>query len=204
MARRRTPISLSALADIRSWAPPRGGEIDLSAVEQAIVESQRRFHLSEPAYDPHQAALLVQRIRSQGVRAVEIPFAPANLTAMANVLLSSFRERRVDLYRDEQLVQDLLRLNIVQKSYGYRIESPRGGAGGHGDKATAFTLALMRAAEIVKTLPSGEPMVWRGAFARRSETPDYSGSPRRSGTPIFGTGTQLAIEDRPARGFRFR
>ena len=55
--------------------------------------------------------------------------------------LEAFSERQLDLYPDPQLRADLHSLRVVEKSYGVRLDSPRG-VNGHGDCATALAIAL--------------------------------------------------------------
>src|SRR5262249_36555640 len=71
-----------------------------------------------------------------------ITFTGANLTAMATMVLDTFNSSSIGLYRHEQLILDLGRLRVEEKSYGLRLSSPRGPSG-HGDLATALALALL-------------------------------------------------------------
>lgn len=129
------------LAHCQSWAPGVTGRVDLPAVEATVIELAKRFN-APVYYDPYQCELLAQRARRQGVRMVEVPFSGGNLNRMASDLLDVFRSRRLDLYPDSGLLRDLRRLTIVEKSYGFRLESTRD-ADGHADKATSLALALL-------------------------------------------------------------
>ncbi|MCH8044011.1 MAG: hypothetical protein IID44_09870 [Planctomycetes bacterium] len=57
-------------------------------------------------------------------------------------MIESFTDRRIDLYPNEPLQRDLTRLRVEEKSYGYRLTSPRD-EHGHGDLASAFSFALL-------------------------------------------------------------
>ena len=59
-------------------------------------------------------------------------------------------DRRLSLYADADLRRDVHRFRIVEKSYGFRIESPHDSEG-HGDMGSAFALAMLAASEIAAT-----------------------------------------------------
>jgi hypothetical protein len=152
------------LAWIQSWAPGPGGQVDLSAVENAVLAAHNRFNLAAVNYDPHQCALLAQRATAAGVPMVETSFTGSNLDAMASGLLEVFKAREVDLYLDPALVADLGKLRIVERSFGYKLEAPRD-ATGHADRATALTLAVLGARRFAwtpaPTVP-GDLLCWPG------------------------------------------
>jgi hypothetical protein len=78
------------LAYMRSWKPPRRGEIDFGPIENAVLDAHSRFGLNAVYYDPHQAGYLAQRLRKRGVRMVEVPFTARNKQNMARDLLEAF------------------------------------------------------------------------------------------------------------------
>lgn len=129
------------LVDVTIWQPPRGGKIDIEPIEAAVLAAHERFGLSGLAFDPWQAAYAAERLRKAGVPMVEVPFVPSNLASMAQCTLDVFNDRRIDLYDHPQLLTDLRALRVVERQYGIRLESPRGPSG-HGDAATALSLAL--------------------------------------------------------------
>ena len=147
-----------ALADCRSWTPPKGGQIDLAAIESAIVIVHRRFHLQCLWVDPFQAILMSQNLRRQHLVCEPMDFVGKNLNLMASTLLDVFNSRSIDLYNEPQLIRDLGRLTIVEKSYGYKLESTRD-ADGHADRATALAIALPAAAKLAhyKAFTCGVP-----------------------------------------------
>ena len=63
---------------------------------------------------------------------------------LAAALLEGFNSRNIVLFDDDDLIADLKQLRVVERNYGYRLESPRSSRG-HGDRATAFALALLAA-----------------------------------------------------------
>src|SRR5690606_21523037 len=105
---------------------------------------KRRYSLTSVGYDPHQAALMAQRLTRQGVRMDEVPFVGKNLDLMATTLLETFRSKIIDLYDCDRLITDLQRLTIVEKSFGMKLESISD-ADGHADSAIALAIALPKA-----------------------------------------------------------
>ena len=137
------------LAWCMSGAPGADGQIDLMAIERAVLEARQRFRLSGVYYDPTQAALMAQRLSRQGVRMHEVPFVGKNLSEMAWTLLQLFASYEIELYRSpldssKDLVRDLGRLTIVERPFGYKLESARDETG-HADLAVALAIALPRA-----------------------------------------------------------
>ena len=119
------------------------------AVERAVLDARQRFRLSGVYYDPTQAALMAQRLSRMGVPTHEVPFVGKNLNEMAWTILQLFASCEIELYRSHfdsssDLVRDLGRLTIVERTFGYKLESARDETG-HADLAIALAIALPRA-----------------------------------------------------------
>jgi len=134
------------LAYTQTWTPPPGGSVDLIDLEDKVRAVARRFRCPVN-FDPWQSELLKQRLRGI-VNMREVTFTGSNLQAMASFTLESFNSRSIALYPDEELLTDLRRLRVIEKSYGFRLESPRDGTG-HGDLGTAFQLAMLGVKSLV-------------------------------------------------------
>jgi len=130
------------LADVQAWRATKLVKVDLEQVEAAVLAAHRRFNFQAVNYDPWQCELLAARLVRQGVRMVPTPFVASSLAGMASVTLSAVNDSRIDLYDCPELIADLRRLRVVERPNGCRLESPRD-ASGHGDRATAFSLALL-------------------------------------------------------------
>jgi L-alanine-DL-glutamate epimerase-like enolase superfamily enzyme len=118
-----------------------------------VEEVARRFG-ANILFDPHQAILLAQQLAARGLTLFEMPFTGPNCNKMASALLQAFRERRIDLYRDadgDRLIDDLGRLTIVEKSFGYKLEASHDPNTGHADRAFALAIALPAALEAAMT-----------------------------------------------------
>ncbi len=178
LCRKGSPKIQLALA--QSWSPPRGGEVDLSAVERAILDAHRRFRFRLYA-DPHQASLLLQRLRSRGVWATEMPFTGQKCDQMATTLLRVFRERSIELYDHPQLVGELLKLQIVERAFGYRLTSTRTEAGGHCDLATSMSICLP-AAERWAALNASYRLPPKLLNVQPTTVPPWASAPRSAGT----------------------
>jgi len=75
-------------------------------------------------------------------------------------LLAVFRNRAIDLYRDEQLVRNLHRLMIVERRYGFKLEAVCDEFG-HADRAIALSIILPPMLDVANSEPpavaSSEP-----------------------------------------------
>ncbi len=134
------------LADHRIWKPALGRKIDLSEVELYLLDLDSRFGLEQIAVDPYQGELLMTRLeantqhrrRNQQRRfwakpwCHAVPPTGANLRESASLLIEYVTDRRLSLYPCEPLRRDMLKARCEEKSYGYRITSPRDSEG-HGD-----------------------------------------------------------------------
>lgn len=178
------------LAHVESWAPSMfsGGKVDLRTVQAAVLAAHRKFGFSACWFDPWQAAMLADGLRSAGVRMEEMTFSGGNLNRMATTLLEVHRSRQVDWYDCPRLVDDVMRLRIVEKSYGHRLEATSD-ADGHADVATAYCIALPAAVDALGGL--GPVIVCDHAFwlphdptiSSPGAYPSDAGSPYR---PSFG------------------
>lgn len=149
------------LADVKVWRPTKDKRVNLTEVEDEIVRTHLKFNLRSIGYDPWQATHMASRLQSGGlstlttpksslaarVPMVEVTASGANLQRMASELIQSFNDRRVELYPHEDLRRELKKLRVEEKSYGFRLVSPRD-EHGHGDIASAFSIALIAASEL--------------------------------------------------------
>jgi hypothetical protein len=128
----------------RAWAPRKDREVDLNDVENECILVARRYRLNLLFYDPHQAALMAQRLRKRSVPMKEMTFSrPSNLTKMATCLIQVTEARKLECYDDEdgRLRSDLAKFSIVEKSYGYKLEAVSDETG-HADVGTALVICL--------------------------------------------------------------
>ncbi len=134
------------LARMEVWQPPAKGKVDIEAVEDKIVQLDRVFGMPV-ACDPWQCAYLIERLKKQGLRVEAMDFTGNNLKSMCSAVLEAFGEGNIGLYNHPRLIADLKALRVVEKSYGVRLDSPRG-LNGHGDCATSLAIALNLAKQL--------------------------------------------------------
>ncbi len=133
------------LVRLRTWKPTNGNRVDLADVESEIVGCHQTYGLSLVSCDQWQAEYLLQRLASKGIRVDACHFTGPTLQEMAVATLDSFREQRLDIFDHADLIADLKHLRVVEKSYGYRLQSPRSATRGHGDASQALSIALRAA-----------------------------------------------------------
>jgi hypothetical protein len=141
------------LASCQSWAPdPSTGKVNLMKVEQAVLREHRAFDLKAVGYDPHQAALMSQRLELQKVRMQEMVFTGEILDLMASTLLDVFRTRRITMFEDKLLLADLGKLCIEERPFGYKLTAVKDEFG-HADRSIALSIALPLAVEQAGVVP---------------------------------------------------
>jgi hypothetical protein len=142
------------LAWVQAWIPPRGGKVDLPAIEEAVLAASKRFRRPAIYYDQWQAELMAQRCKARGVRVTEVSFQGKAAQSMATELIESFTSGRIDLYDDPALLRDLRRLRLVERPSGWKLDAPRTSEG-HSDRAIALALAVLSAREGQATIDVG-------------------------------------------------
>lgn len=162
------------LAHVGVWRPDKGRKVNLQDIEDSLIKLHLKYQLKRLNYDSWQATHLAQRLTAAGlvtdtdrypavglvsesqgsavrhrpkVPMFEVPPTGGNLQSIASTLIEAFNDRRVRLYEHADLRRDLLRLRVEERSYGYRLTSPRD-EHGHGDVGSAFGLAMLAASEL--------------------------------------------------------
>lgn len=138
------------VAFYRAWEPLPGGEVNLSEVEEVCLGMSRLFRLVWFGYDPSQAVFMAQRLRQRGCPMTEMTFNGRNLDHMATAMVQAVEEGMLEIYSDgeDRLRRDLGKLTIVEKPYGYKLESVRDEFG-HADVGTALAICLPRAVSLL-------------------------------------------------------
>lgn len=144
------------LVQCDSWKPggPRK-EVDLQAVELAILRAQQRYGLAGVIYDKFEAAYMAQRLRDTGIILQSFEFSsPKNRDEMARTIIRCFRQRTIEIYREPLLMVDLAKLSIVEKAYGLKLTAVSDETG-HADRATALAIVLPKASLFMEELAAG-------------------------------------------------
>jgi phage terminase large subunit-like protein len=136
-ARRRLELLL-----VKSWKPLSGRSVDLALVEQYVLEANQRFGFRHLTADIYQAAQMVQSLCRNGVRAEALSITASIKEVMASTIIEVFRDGTLDLYNHRELIDDLSRLQLLEKGTHFSLEAART-ADGHADTAFALALALL-------------------------------------------------------------
>jgi hypothetical protein len=143
---------------VQDWRPPVGGRVDIEEIENAILHAHKRYNLAKIACDPWNCAQLVERLKRQHVPIVEQPQSGANLVKQCKSLLEAFTSHSIRIYDHPALTSDLRGLRVEEKAYGCRLISDAG-TGGHGDRASALSIALAVAHDML-----AQAGVWGGVI----------------------------------------
>ena len=109
------------LAAHKLWRPTLGKKIDLTEVEQYVLDLDEQFGLEFVALDPWQSELLASRLEAGSAHrrrnqrrhfwtkpwAREVQPTAANLREQATLTIEYFQDHRLDLYPCEPLRRDL-------------------------------------------------------------------------------------------------
>lgn len=147
------------------WKPD-GATIQLEPIEQAILDLHSRFSLAVVGYDPFQSEYLAERLRKQGVCMLPVMFVPAALKSMAQAVMSCFKDRTIELPNNEQLLAELRTLRVEDRGTWHRLVSPKNTGNGHGDIATALSIALHAARDF--RMSAGPPTIQRNLIVSPS------------------------------------
>jgi hypothetical protein len=113
-----------------------------------------------------------QRLRKAGLPIHERVFAGKNLKEMADGLKQLIEAGALEAYDDEEnrLRQDLGKLTIQERSYGYRLAAVSDEMG-HADVATAMAIAIPRALRMmaIHDRSSGDDILWWNEEASADE-----------------------------------
>ena len=139
------------LATMRGFAPDQAtGKIDLTQVRSYCLRLAKTFRICWFGFDPYQAELMAQDLTKENVPMREVSFTGKNLDQMAISLMGVLQQGIFESYEDHEgrLRQDLAKFNIVEKSYGYKLESVRD-EDGHADVGTALAICLPQACKML-------------------------------------------------------
>jgi len=149
----RYGVDVVRVVSCRSWAPGPSGRVDLPAFKQAIVQANHDWQLAAVNFDPSQMEFMAQQLElEEGLLMNPIPFSGPNCNTMARDLLSAFRGGQIEMYNNPQLINDLSRLTIAEKSFGYKLEAASDEEG-HADRAVALAIALPQALYLCQSEP---------------------------------------------------
>lgn len=135
----------------KKWKPKKStGKVDLINVMKEVEKYGKIFRVEGVWYDPTEARLMSQQL-STSLNMQEMSFSkPSNLNIMAECLIQAAESNTLVCYDDEEgsLRRDFGKFNIVEKSYGYKLEAVSDEFG-HADVGTALAIALPQAMKML-------------------------------------------------------
>jgi hypothetical protein len=132
------------LDDLRVWQGSRAQPVQIAEIEEDLAEVNGRFHRPKFFFDPWQLAGSAQKLRTKGLRVTEFVFGAANVKRLSENLLGLVKGGTLRLYPDAELERELLRLEIRETTYGWRLDHR---SGGHSDRAMALAMAALAVRE---------------------------------------------------------
>lgn len=133
------------LAGISAWRPTPEKKVSIEEVEKEILYRNRYYNgFAEVSIDPWNAESTIERLRKEGVPVFVHDPSAANKHDAAMAILTLFRERRIEIFPDADLLKDLRACSIVERSSKLKLELVHDERG-HCDRLEAMSLAAARA-----------------------------------------------------------
>ncbi len=127
------------LDDLRVWQGSKDDPVFIADIEGDLLSCDARFGRPEFYLDPWQLQSSIQRLGTR-LRLREFTFTSESVRRLSETLYSLLHNGQVRLYPDAELEAELLRLQVRQTSYGWRIDHK---AGAFSDRAMALGMAVM-------------------------------------------------------------
>lgn len=150
------------------WSGTKARPVDLTAVEEWLLEVGLRFNRAQVVVDPYQAIGMAQRLRRGGLRVQEYAFSQQSVGRLAVALHTAIRDHRLVLPDDPELVDELANVRLRETSPGVlRMDHD---ADRHDDRAIALALAVQHLAAAGLGIGEGWLQFYREQTARDAET----------------------------------
>jgi phage FluMu gp28-like protein len=151
------------------WQGTRSRPVDLTAVEEWLLEVGLRFNRARIVIDPYQGIGLAQRLRRGGLRVEEYAFSQQSVGRLAIALHTAIRDHRLMLPDDEALIDELANVRLRETSPGVlRMDHD---PDRHDDRAISLSLAVHHLAEAGLGASVGWITYYRQVIAQRAEEP---------------------------------
>lgn len=131
------------LDHLKVWQGSKTQPVNIGDVEAELLGVADRFRLRRAVLDPWQLQSTLQRLRGR-LPVHEFTFTAESVRKLSENLFTLLQGGRLRLFHDEALERELLALNVVQKSYGWRIDHQ---AGGYSDRAMALGMMALEAVQ---------------------------------------------------------
>jgi hypothetical protein len=138
--------------DMEVFAPRRGVEVSLAAVERRVEQLAKRYQPALVCFDPQNASLMLENLRARSVRCEEFKFTVPSNDRMTNALHVMLRDGLIDLPNDEALLDELLSVRVVEtRQGGLKVDTV---PGKHDDQVDALGICVVRLMERHESLPA--------------------------------------------------
>ncbi len=125
----------------RRWLGSSENPVKISEIETELILILRNFNNCILVCDPWQMMGTIQRFRSAGVEVIEFYLTTENIGKLSRNLFYLFKNQSIDLPDYTKLKDELKGLQVVEKSYGWRIDHS-------GDTTSDITMGLGMAAAV--------------------------------------------------------
>jgi hypothetical protein len=141
MHREDSPAGRRVVLDrIVRWQGTKTSPVDLGDVRETLVGLAREYNGAPVVLDPHEAVLLAQESRAQGVHVNEFAFTATSVGRLALSLHQAIRNHRLALPGDEELIDELASVRLRKNTLGvYRLDHD---SGQHDDQAVTLALGV--------------------------------------------------------------
>jgi len=106
----------------RRWLGSSENPVKISEIEDELIMILRNFHDCVLVCDPWQLMGTIQRFRSVGIEVIEFYLTTENIGKLSRNLFYLFKNQSLDLPKYSKLEDELKGLQVVEKSYGWRID----------------------------------------------------------------------------------
>lgn len=139
-AERREAGRVVVIDRVLWWRPSKTDRVDLAEVEEATFRLAKDYKISKLLFDRMQAEMLTANLARRGVRSDEYVFSASGVSRLAKALVTSLRDRAVELPDDEELLSELGSVRVVET--GQKMLKMSNPAGTHDDVATAVGMVI--------------------------------------------------------------
>jgi phage terminase large subunit-like protein len=113
----------------RIFQPAPNSPVDFETmIEDTLLDIKQRYSVREVRYDPWQMAAVSQRLTRRGLKMVEFPQSPGNLTAASQNLYELIKGGGISVYPDDDIRLAVQRSVALEGTRGWRIAKDKSSA----------------------------------------------------------------------------
>ncbi len=127
---------------MRVWSGSRAAPVQLSEVEDYLVEVDEAYHRPKVVFDPYQAVGMAQRLKRRGLECEEFTFTAQSVGRLGLTLHTLLRNQNLAIPEDPELIDELQNVRLRETSPGVvRLDND---AGRHDDRAVTLAMCAER------------------------------------------------------------